>query len=87
MEKNLVFLILSEKKIRFQQKSMIFCISLNTQFSHQKTVFFLIKRKQQLFLEEQPGFAPDIIGFSQKVGFANFGQNVKMACHRPSLLI
>ena len=38
-------------------------------------------------MAEEPGFPPDIIGFSQEVGFSNFGQNVKMACHRPSLLI
>ena len=46
-----------------------------------------MKRKQQVFLAEEPGFAPDIVGFSQKVVFSNFGQNVKVACHRLSLLI
>ena len=46
-----------------------------------------IKRKQQDFLAEEPGFAPDIIGFSEKVVFSSFDQNVEMACHRFSLLI
>ena len=86
LEKNLVFFILSEKTSISAEKSDFLYFLKHPVFSSENC-FFFNKKKTAGFSGRRTRLAPDIIGLSQKVDFSNFGQNVKMGCHRLSLLI
>ena len=74
-QKNLLFwrktwyFLFCQKKLRFQQKNLIFCISVNTQFSHQKTVFFLNKKKTTGFSGRRTRFCSRYHRFFTKSWF------------------